>query len=91
MKYDSTSFRLNGIAQNAAAMSAHLQAIHEVAFDLRMECLFFAEENHGFENSNTQKSLLQLAEILDKTYIDASLAMGIDPCGALSKQQCEFS
>lgn len=83
MKCESTGFKLNGIAQKTAAMSAHLQAIHVVAFDIRMECLFYGEEHHKFENSNTEKSLLQLAERLERTYIEASLAMGVDPCGAL--------
>lgn len=83
MKHDSTSFKLNGIAQNTSAMSAHLQAIQDVAFDIRMECLFYAEENHKFENSNTEKSLLQLAERLERTYIKAAVVMGVDPCGKL--------
>lgn len=83
MKHQSKGFKLNGITQNAAAMSAHIQAMHDIAFDIRMECLFYAGENHKFANSNMEKSLLQMAEKLNKTYIDASLAMGIDPCGGL--------
>lgn len=84
MKSESTGLKLNGIAQKTAAMSAHLNAIHNIAFDIRMECSFYAEENHKFENSNTEKSLLQLAERLEMTYVEASLAMGVKPCGCIN-------